>query len=163
MSSYLFIPISLRCTMVSTRLRNIAFSFGYLLKSSYILCCLLLSSYIIYCPFIFFLSFSDLFLILFSHFIILFFHYESPRLWWRDASNSGYWYGCLFYVHGHSRNVTFSWTTLSSLLLVLFLMSQYVSSPINFVGSDMLFFRFFWDYAQISNNQTYRSLHGDGQ
>lgn len=54
----------------------------------------------------------------------------------------GYGYGCLFYVHGHSRIVTFSGTTLGSLSLVLFLMSQYVSSPINFVGSDMLFFRF---------------------
>lgn len=54
----------------------------------------------------------------------------------------GYGYGCLFDVHGHSRIVTFSGTTLGSSLLVLFLMSQYVSSPINFVGSDMLFFRF---------------------
>lgn len=52
----------------------------------------------------------------------------------------GYGYGCLFHVHGHSRIVTFSGTTIGSPLLVLFLMSQYVSSPINFVGSDILFF-----------------------
>lgn len=51
----------------------------------------------------------------------------------------GYGYGRLFYVHGHSTIVTFSGTTLP---VARSLPCLYISSPINFVGSDMFSFRF---------------------
>lgn len=128
-SSYLFVLISLRCTMVSTRRRNL-WLFPFFLLSFFIF-------FFIFFLYIFFISF-------FISFFIFYFSTMKAH----DFGGGmlfGYGYGCLFYVHVHSRIVTFSGTTLGSLLLVFFfffLMSQYVSSPINFVGSDMLFFRF---------------------
>lgn len=64
-SSYPFVPLSLRCTMVSTQRRNLCFF-----------------------PFLFFLFFLILF------FVHLFFN-ESSRLWWRDAIRTRIWLSVL--------------------------------------------------------------------
>ena len=87
------------------------------------------------------LFFLFLFLFLFLFFSSFFF----PPLFHMKAHDFGggmifgYGYGSLFYVHGHSTIVTFSGTTLP---VARSLPCLYISSPINFVRSDMFSFRF---------------------
>lgn len=147
-SSYLFVPISLRCTMVSTRRRNL-WLFPFFLLSFIIFFYLFLS---------FFLYFFYIF------FYILFFHNESPRLWWRDAIRIRVWLSVLCSCSQQNCDIFWdnSWLPVARFFFFFFWclnMSQVRSTLL-----DQICFSFdSWDYAQISNNQTYRSLHGDGQ
>ncbi len=69
------------------------------------------------------LSFFIFFYLFFYIFFIYFFIFYFSTMKAHDFGGGmlfGYGYGCLFYVHVHSRIVTFSGTTLGSLLLVFF-------------------------------------------
>lgn len=138
-SSYLLVPISLRCTMISTRRRNLCFFHFFLL---------------------FFIFFYLYFYLFFLYFYFLFSTMKAHDF--GGGMLFGYVYGCLFYVHCHSRIVTFSGTTLGSLLLVFFFICLNMSQVRSTLLDQICFSSDSWDYAQISNNQTYRSLHGDG-
>lgn len=122
----------------------------------------------------FFLFFSFSFLFFSFSFLFFFFFlfapHESSRLWWRDDIWIRVWLSVLCSWSQQYCDIfwDYSWLPGARFLSCLMshvscFMSHYVSSPINFVGSDMFSFRFLRDHAQISNNQTYRSLHGVGQ
>lgn len=85
----------------------------------------------------FFFPFPFLFLFFSSFFPPPLFHMKAHDF--GGGMIFGYGYGSLFYVHGHSTIVTFSGTTLP---VARSLPCLYISSPINFVGSDMFSFRF---------------------